>query len=61
MAGCQKWKPVVIILAIYCVMALLNILFKKILDEGTDHLVIIAYRLAAAAIFLMPIASFCER
>ncbi|KAL2893461.1 hypothetical protein RDABS01_009370 [Bienertia sinuspersici] len=60
MAGCQKWKPVVVILSVYCVLAVLNILYKIILDEGTSRLVIITYRLTAAAIFLMPIA-YCER
>ncbi|XP_021760388.1 WAT1-related protein At3g30340-like [Chenopodium quinoa] len=61
MVGCQKWKPVVVILIIYFVMAVLNLLFKKILDEGKSHLVIVTYRLTTAAIFLMPIAYFYER
>lgn len=61
MSGCQKWKPVVVILAVYFVMAVLNFLFKKILDKGKSHLVIITYRLTTAAIFLMPVAYFHER
>uniref|UniRef100_A0A803KZW8 EamA domain-containing protein n=1 Tax=Chenopodium quinoa TaxID=63459 RepID=A0A803KZW8_CHEQI len=61
MVRCQKWKPVVVILIIYFVMAVLNLLFKKILDEGKSHLVIVTYRLTTAAIFLMPIAYFRER
>lgn len=61
MAGCQKWKPFVVILTVYFVMAVLNMLFKKILSEGTSGLVIVTYRLIASAIFLMPIAYFCER
>lgn len=61
MGGCQNWKLIVVILAVYFVMSLLTILFKKILDEGTNQLVMITYRLTAAAIFLLPIAHFCER
>lgn len=61
MAGRLQWKSVVVILTVYFVMAVLNILFKKILDEGTNQLVIITYRLIAGAIFLAPIAYFFER
>ncbi|XP_074263494.1 WAT1-related protein At3g30340-like [Silene latifolia] len=61
MAECLKWKPVIVILAVYFVLALLNILFKKVLDDGQSQLVIVSYRLIVGAIFLMPIAFFCER
>ncbi|XP_057531825.1 WAT1-related protein At3g30340-like [Amaranthus tricolor] len=61
MAGFQKWKPVVVILSLYFVMACLNLLFKKILDEGMSQLVIVTYRLATGAVFLMPVAYFFER
>ncbi|KMT20176.1 hypothetical protein BVRB_1g001860 isoform A [Beta vulgaris subsp. vulgaris] len=61
MAGCQKWKPVVVMLAVYFVMAVLNLLFKKVLNEGKSYLVIITYRLTSGAIFLTPVAYFCER
>ncbi|XP_074279604.1 WAT1-related protein At3g30340-like isoform X2 [Silene latifolia] len=42
-------------------MAVLNILFKKVLNEGDSQLVIVTYRLIIGAFFLMPIAYFCER
>jgi hypothetical protein len=61
MAGFQKWKPVIVILSVYFVMACLNLLFKKILDEGISHLVIVTYRLATAAVFLTPFVYFYER
>lgn len=61
MARCQNLKPTAVILVVFFVLAVLNILFKKILDEGTNQLVIVTYRLTAGAIFLSPIARFCER
>ncbi|CAO2835365.1 unnamed protein product [Amaranthus hypochondriacus] len=61
MAGFQKWKPVIVILSVYFVMACLNLLFKKVLDEGISHLVIVTYRLATAAVFLTPFVYFYER
>lgn len=61
MAACQKWKPVIVIVTVYFLMAVMNILFKKILDEGMNQLIIMTYRLTAAAVFLGPIAYFCER
>lgn len=61
MESYQKWKPIVVRLVICFVMPVLNILFKKILDEGTNQLVIITYRMSTAAIFLAPIAYFFER
>ncbi|CAN0889153.1 WAT1-related protein At3g30340 [Linum grandiflorum] len=41
--------------------ALVNVLFKKALDEGTNEMVIVAYRLAVSTIFLTPIAYYRER
>ncbi|KAK9713658.1 hypothetical protein RND81_06G042700 [Saponaria officinalis] len=58
---CQKCKPVVVILAVYFVMAVLNILFKKVVDEGKNELVIVTYRLTVGALFLTPVAYFFER
>ncbi|KAK9743260.1 hypothetical protein RND81_03G227100 [Saponaria officinalis] len=56
-----KWKTVVVILVVYFVMAVLNILFKKVLNEGKNQLVIVSYRLVFGAVFVMPIAYFTER
>lgn len=48
-------------LAIDLAFAVVNILLKKVLEEGIDHLVLITYRLAISAIFLSPIGYFLER
>lgn len=48
-------------LAIDFAFAVVNILLKKVLEEGIDHLVLITYRLAISAIFLSPIGYFLER
>lgn len=57
----EQFKPVAAMLAVNFALALVNILFKKIIDEGTNHLVIIAYRQLISAIFIAPIAYFLER
>lgn len=41
--------------------AVVNILLKKVLDQGMDHLVLVTYRLSISTIFLAPIAYFFER
>ncbi|KAG5015433.1 hypothetical protein JHK85_021569 [Glycine max] len=40
---------------------MVNILLKKVLQEGMNHLVFITYRLSVATIFLAPIGYFKER
>ncbi|KAL9234599.1 hypothetical protein vseg_009454 [Gypsophila vaccaria] len=57
----SKWKPILVILVVYFVLAVLNIFFKKVLNEGESQLVIVSYRLIVGAVFLMPIAYFSER
>lgn len=42
-------------------LAAANVLLKKILDGGLNHLVIVAYRQIIATIFLAPVAYFWER
>lgn len=41
--------------------AAVNILLKKVLEEGINHLVFITYRLSIATIFIGPIGYFKER
>ncbi|XP_050238728.1 WAT1-related protein At3g30340-like [Mercurialis annua] len=41
--------------------AVVNILLKKVIDGGTNHMAIVTYRQLAAAIFLAPIAYYWER
>ncbi|XP_031251180.1 WAT1-related protein At3g30340-like [Pistacia vera] len=54
-------KPVITMVAVNFGFAAVNVLLKKILDQGTNHLVIVAYRQLISAIFLAPIAYFVER
>ncbi|KAJ8633526.1 hypothetical protein MRB53_026862 [Persea americana] len=56
-----EWKPVFAMLAVDVAFAIVNILFKKVLDEGMDHLVLVIYRQAIATVFIAPIAYFKER
>lgn len=59
--GCEEWKPFIVMLAIDFAFAIVNILLKKVLEEGMDHLVLATYRLSIATIFLAPIGYFWER
>ncbi|KAF8028087.1 hypothetical protein BT93_E0872 [Corymbia citriodora subsp. variegata] len=59
--SCDEWKPFFVMLAIDFAFAIVNILLKKVLEEGIDHLVLITYRLAISSIFLSPIGYFLER
>lgn len=56
-----QWKPVVGMLVISFVFAVVNLLLKKMIDQGTNNMVIATYRLLSSAIFLAPIAFFWER
>ncbi|XP_030540137.1 WAT1-related protein At3g30340-like [Rhodamnia argentea] len=60
-SSCDEWKPFFVMLAIDFAFAVVNILLKKVLEEGIDHLVLVTYRLAISAIFLSPIGYFLER
>lgn len=57
----EQFKPVAAMVAVNFALAMVNVLLKKIIDEGTSHLVIVAYRQLISAIFLAPIAYFWER
>lgn len=56
-----QWKHVVSLVAINFAFGLVNLLLKKALDQGLNHLVIVTYRQAISATFLFPIAYFWER
>lgn len=56
-----QWKHVVALVAINFAFGLVNLLLKKVLDKGLNHLVIVTYRQAISATFLAPIAYFWER
>ena len=57
----DEWKPCITMLAINFAFAVLNILLKKVVEEGMNNLVFITYRLAISTIFLAPIGYFVER
>ncbi|KAJ6950718.1 WAT1-related protein [Populus alba x Populus x berolinensis] len=64
MAGlksCDEWKPFIAMITIDFAFSIVNILLKKVLDEGINHLVLVTYRLSISAIFLGPICYFRER
>lgn len=56
-----QWKHVVAMVAINFAFGLVNLLLKKALDKGLNHLIIVTYRQGISAIFLAPIAYFRER
>ncbi|THG18667.1 hypothetical protein TEA_005346 [Camellia sinensis var. sinensis] len=58
---CEKWKPFAAMVAVDFALAVVNILLKKVLNEGVNHLLIVTYRQSISAIFLSPIAFFWER
>ncbi|KAJ6752390.1 hypothetical protein OIU85_002787 [Salix viminalis] len=59
--SCDEWKPFMAMITIDFAFSIVNILLKKVLDEGINHLVLITYRLLISAIFLGPIGYFRER
>ncbi|XP_057976111.1 WAT1-related protein At3g30340-like [Malania oleifera] len=59
--GCEARNPVIAMVAIDFGLALVNVLLKKVLDEGMNHLVLITYRLTISSILLAPIGYFWER
>lgn len=59
--GGGEWTPFIAMLAVDFAFAIVNIMLKKVVNEGMNHLVIITYRLAISTVFLAPIAWFSER
>ncbi|XP_024995039.1 WAT1-related protein At3g30340-like [Cynara cardunculus var. scolymus] len=59
--GYGKWYPVLVMIAVHFAFATINVLLKKVIDDGLNHLVFITYRLTVATIFLAPVAFFFER
>ncbi|XP_030530364.2 WAT1-related protein At3g30340-like [Rhodamnia argentea] len=57
----HTWQPFVAMLAIELAFAIVNVLFKKLLGEGVNPLVLITYRLSVSAIFLAPVSYILER
>ncbi|KAL9329440.1 hypothetical protein ACSQ67_004443 [Phaseolus vulgaris] len=61
MKNCDEWKPFLVMIAIDFSLTMVNILLKKVLQKGMNHLVFITYRLSVSTIFLAPISYFKER
>ncbi|KAK7400172.1 hypothetical protein VNO78_11372 [Psophocarpus tetragonolobus] len=61
MKNCDEWKPFLVMIVIDFSLTMVNILLKKVLQEGMNHLAFITYRLSVATIFLAPIGYFKER
>ncbi|OVA19940.1 Drug/metabolite transporter [Macleaya cordata] len=61
MKRCNEWQPVFLMVAIDFALAIANVLLKKVVDKGMNHLVLITYRTSISAVFLAPMAYFWER
>ncbi|KAF8379883.1 hypothetical protein HHK36_027348 [Tetracentron sinense] len=61
MKRCNEWQPVIVMIAVDFAFAIVNVLLKKVLNEGINHLVLITYRQSISTLFLAPIAYFWER
>ncbi|KAK2993126.1 hypothetical protein RJ640_006813, partial [Escallonia rubra] len=57
----QEWKLVLAMVTVDLALAIVNILLKKVISEGLNHLIIIIYRQSISTILLTPIAYFWER
>ncbi|KAL3616587.1 hypothetical protein CASFOL_039977 [Castilleja foliolosa] len=57
----EKWKHVAVMVTVEFSLALIQILFKKALNGGMDHLIIVVYRQSISTIFLIPFVYFLER
>ncbi|KAI3902530.1 hypothetical protein MKW92_005740 [Papaver armeniacum] len=57
----NEWHPAFLMVAINFALAIVNILHKKIIDGGMDHLTLITYRLYISVLVLAPMAYFLER
>lgn len=57
----QLCKPVSIMILVNLALAFVNLLLKKVLNEGMDYMSIITYRQAISFIFMAPIACIYER
>ncbi|KAL8495430.1 hypothetical protein ACS0TY_019536 [Phlomoides rotata] len=57
----QRWKPVGGMVVVEFSLAIVNVLFKKALNAGMDHVIIVLYRQSIATVFLIPLVYFWER
>nr|GMD21190.1 WAT1-related protein At3g30340-like isoform X2 [Ipomoea batatas] len=57
----NSWKPGVAMIGVNFALAVVNILFKIVLNRGVKQLVLATYRQSISAVFLAPIACCMER
>ncbi|KAL1199584.1 WAT1-related protein [Cardamine amara subsp. amara] len=57
----KLWKAVFMMSMINIGLSVVNVMFKKMLDQGINRMVATTYRLAAGTLFLTPLAIFLER
>uniref|UniRef100_M4DW46 WAT1-related protein n=1 Tax=Brassica campestris TaxID=3711 RepID=M4DW46_BRACM len=57
----KLWKAVFMMSIINIALSVVNVVFKKMLDQGINRMVATTYRLAAGTLFLIPFAIFLER
>ncbi|KAF2600881.1 hypothetical protein F2Q68_00011905 [Brassica cretica] len=57
----KLWKAVFTMSIINIALSVVNVMFKKMLDQGINRMVATTYRLAAGTLFLIPFAIFMER
>ncbi|XP_019164995.1 PREDICTED: WAT1-related protein At3g30340-like isoform X5 [Ipomoea nil] len=57
----NSWKPGLAMIGVNFALAVVNILFKIVLNRGVKQLVLATYRQAISAVFLAPIACCMER
>ncbi|XAR65574.1 hypothetical protein NMG60_11009737 [Bertholletia excelsa] len=60
MSNLEQWKPFFAMIGVDFALAVVNLLLKKVLDEGINYLTIVLYRQSISAIFLIPVAYFME-
>ncbi|KAJ0253989.1 EamA domain-containing protein [Hirschfeldia incana] len=57
----KLWKTVILMSFINILLSIVNVMFKKMLNQGINRMVANTYRLAAGTLFLTPFAIFLER
>ncbi|CAL9248023.1 unnamed protein product [Arabidopsis halleri] len=57
----KLWKAVLMMSMINIGLSVVNVMFKKMIDEGLNRMVATTYRLAVGTLFLIPFAIFLER
>lgn len=57
----ESWKHVSAMVAVEFSLAVLNIMYKKAMDGGMNHGIIVVYRQSISTIFLTPFAYIWER